>query len=243
MMNELAQYPVIHEQAVAWGDMDAFGHVNNVLYYRYIESARIRYLDALNIFDKVSQEPSLRLDMMLEPGDIQFCNNYCVMHSRSSFEDYEDLSPEEKLEIEKELYREKQIEAGVAPEDISDELPDEILEQSGIAPDQTAGEQNSQESAGQGDGTTSQQTSQSQGMPAFSDDMLRMISQEVVQENAEMILAEDANADLGLINETIFENLKNLMSQTGGAVTQEDMESLLGEVISRNFSGVEFFEP
>ena len=153
-----------------------------------------------------------------------------------SFEDYEDLSPEEKLEIEKELYREKQIEAGVAPEDISDELPDKILEQSGIAPDQTAGEQNSQESAGQGDGTTAQQTSQSQGMPTFSDDMLRMISQEVVQENAEMILAEDANADLGLINETIFENLKNLMSQTGGAVTQEDMESLIGEVISRNTS-------
>ena len=153
-----------------------------------------------------------------------------------SFEDYEDLSPEEKLEIEKELYREKQIEAGVAPEDISDELPDEILEQAGIAPDQTAGEQNSQESAGQGDGTTAQQTSQSQGMPTFSDDMLRMISQEVVQENAEMILAEDANADLGLINETIFENLKNLMSQTGGAVTQEDMESLIGEVISRNTS-------
>lgn len=153
-----------------------------------------------------------------------------------SFEDYEDLSPEEKLEIEKELYREKQIEAGVAPEDISDELPDEILEQAGIAPDQTAGEQNSQESAGQGDGTTAQQTSQSQGMPAFSDDMLRMISQEVVQENAEMILAEDANADLGLINETIFENLKNLMSQTGGSVTQEDMESLIGEVISRNTS-------
>ena len=153
-----------------------------------------------------------------------------------SFEDYEDLSPEEKLEIEKELYREKQIEAGVAPEDISDELPDEILEQSGIAPDQTAGEQNSQESAGQGDGTTAQQTSQSQGMPTFSDDMLRMISQEVVQENAEMILAEDTNADLGLINETIFENVKNLMSQTGGAVTQEDMESLIGEVISRNTS-------
>ena len=153
-----------------------------------------------------------------------------------SFEDYEDLSPEEKLEIEKELYREKQIEAGVAPEDISDELPDEILEQVGIVPDQTAREENSQESAGQGDTATAQQTSQSQVMPAFSDDMLRMISQEVVQENAEMILAEDANADLGLINETIFENLKNLMSQTGGAVTQEDMESLIGEVISRNTS-------
>ncbi len=28
-------------QQVAWGDMDAFGHVNNVHYYRYMESARI----------------------------------------------------------------------------------------------------------------------------------------------------------------------------------------------------------
>lgn len=31
-----------------------------------------------------------------------------------------------------------------------------------------------------------------------------MISQEVVQENADMILSEDANADLGVINETIL---------------------------------------
>ena len=36
-MKELSVYPVIYEQKVAWGDMDAFGHVNNVQYYRYIE--------------------------------------------------------------------------------------------------------------------------------------------------------------------------------------------------------------
>jgi len=39
------------EQSVAWGDMDAFGHVNNVVYYRYVESARIAYLDQMNIWD------------------------------------------------------------------------------------------------------------------------------------------------------------------------------------------------
>ena len=33
-MNILADYPVIFEQKIAWGDMDAFGHVNNVMYYR-----------------------------------------------------------------------------------------------------------------------------------------------------------------------------------------------------------------
>lgn len=51
-MQDLSRYPVIHQQRVAWGDMDAFGHVNNVQYYRYMESARIRYLDTLNIFNQ-----------------------------------------------------------------------------------------------------------------------------------------------------------------------------------------------
>ena len=51
-MLTLSDYPVIYEQSVAWGDMDAFGHVNNVMYYRYIESARIRYMDELNIFQQ-----------------------------------------------------------------------------------------------------------------------------------------------------------------------------------------------
>ena len=153
-----------------------------------------------------------------------------------SFEDYEDLSPEEKLEIERQLYREKQMEAGVAPEDISEELPEEILAQAGILPEQTEAASTAEQPAEQDNAAASQPAGQSSVMPAFSDEMLRMISQEVVQENAEMILAEDANADLGLINETIFENLRNLMSQTGGAVTQEDMESLIGEVISRNTS-------
>ncbi|MFW1745863.1 acyl-CoA thioesterase [Acinetobacter guillouiae] len=51
-MNSLTQFPIVYEQKVAWGDMDAFGHVNNVMYYRYIESARIEYFDRLNVFDQ-----------------------------------------------------------------------------------------------------------------------------------------------------------------------------------------------
>lgn len=50
-MEELNQYPVDFEQKVAWGDMDAFGHVNNVVYYRYMESARIAYFEKLGILD------------------------------------------------------------------------------------------------------------------------------------------------------------------------------------------------
>ena len=36
---------------VRWGDMDAIGHVNNVQYFRYGESGRIAYFDALEQVD------------------------------------------------------------------------------------------------------------------------------------------------------------------------------------------------
>jgi acyl-CoA thioester hydrolase len=41
----LPGYPVVIELAIAWGEMDAFGHVNNVAYFRYFESARIAYFE------------------------------------------------------------------------------------------------------------------------------------------------------------------------------------------------------
>ncbi len=34
---------------VRWGDMDAFGHVNNAKYFTYCESARIHYFAALGL--------------------------------------------------------------------------------------------------------------------------------------------------------------------------------------------------
>ena len=33
---------------VQWGDMDSIGHVNNAIYFRYIESGRIAYFEALD---------------------------------------------------------------------------------------------------------------------------------------------------------------------------------------------------
>ena len=49
--DELCHYPIIHHQPIQWGEMDAFNHLNNVVYYRYAESARIVYLQALGMFD------------------------------------------------------------------------------------------------------------------------------------------------------------------------------------------------
>ena len=34
---------------VAWGEMDAFGHVNNTVYLRWFESARIGYFEKLGL--------------------------------------------------------------------------------------------------------------------------------------------------------------------------------------------------
>ena len=42
----LEGYPAVVELPVQWGEMDAYGHVNNVVFFRHFESARIRYLEA-----------------------------------------------------------------------------------------------------------------------------------------------------------------------------------------------------
>jgi acyl-CoA thioester hydrolase len=40
---------LVHTERIAlrWGDMDAMGHVNNTVYFRFMEQARIGWFDAL----------------------------------------------------------------------------------------------------------------------------------------------------------------------------------------------------
>ena len=45
----LGSFPVKLEHRVAWGEMDAFGHVNNANYLRWFESARIAYFEKVSI--------------------------------------------------------------------------------------------------------------------------------------------------------------------------------------------------
>jgi len=42
-------YPVVIKFPVQWGDMDAFQHVNNVSYFRYLENARLAYFESFDI--------------------------------------------------------------------------------------------------------------------------------------------------------------------------------------------------
>jgi acyl-CoA thioester hydrolase len=47
MSDLLEGYTVTIEAHVAWGEMDAFAHVNNAVYFRWFESARIAWLDRI----------------------------------------------------------------------------------------------------------------------------------------------------------------------------------------------------
>ncbi len=49
MAAPLKGYPLVLQQPVIWGDMDAFGHVNNTVYLRYFEDARMAYFDKTGV--------------------------------------------------------------------------------------------------------------------------------------------------------------------------------------------------
>lgn len=51
MQSLLKDFPVIIELPVEWGEMDAFQHVNNTVYFRYFENARVVYFDRLGLWE------------------------------------------------------------------------------------------------------------------------------------------------------------------------------------------------
>lgn len=46
----LAGYPVVIAEDVAWGDMDSFAHVSNIVYFRYFQNARVEYMTRIGWF-------------------------------------------------------------------------------------------------------------------------------------------------------------------------------------------------
>jgi hypothetical protein len=45
-------------------------------------------VEALDYLDSVTSSKELQIEMYMEPGDMQFCNNYTVLHARRGFEDH-----------------------------------------------------------------------------------------------------------------------------------------------------------
>lgn len=87
------------EIPVRWGDMDAFGHVNNTLYFRYFEEARFKWMLKENMPINADTHPvvvtigctflrplfhpdTLRIELSIsEPGRSSFMMTYKVYSS------------------------------------------------------------------------------------------------------------------------------------------------------------------
>ena len=53
--------------------------------------------EALDLYDAISNEPGVALNMDLEPGDVQLLSNHLIVHARSDYEDHDD--PAEKRHL------------------------------------------------------------------------------------------------------------------------------------------------
>lgn len=47
MADPLNDFSVVVQLPVVWGEMDAFGHVNNTVFFRYFETARLAYFERI----------------------------------------------------------------------------------------------------------------------------------------------------------------------------------------------------
>jgi acyl-CoA thioester hydrolase len=82
---------------IRWGDMDAMGHVNNTVYFRYLEQARISWFVEAGCEPDPSGEGPVIVNarctfikQLKYPGDIEI-RTYVGEPGRSSFESYQEI--------------------------------------------------------------------------------------------------------------------------------------------------------
>lgn len=82
----------ISRMAIRWGDMDAFGHVNNTNYFRYMEQARIDCFERLGFLPDITGDAPVIVNahcsfnkQLKYPGEIEI-RTYGGKTGRSSFE-------------------------------------------------------------------------------------------------------------------------------------------------------------
>jgi acyl-CoA thioester hydrolase len=82
---------------IRWGDMDAMGHVNNTVYFRYLESARIDWFTQIGCDpDPAGEGPVIInahctfIKQLKYPGEIEVLT-YVGPPGRSSFETIQEI--------------------------------------------------------------------------------------------------------------------------------------------------------
>lgn len=80
------------EIPIRWGDLDAMGHVNNTVYFRYMEQCRISWFERLGIPPNPAGEGPVIVNAHCEfrrqleyPGDV-LCRHFVGEIGRSSFD-------------------------------------------------------------------------------------------------------------------------------------------------------------
>jgi hypothetical protein len=73
------------------------GHFAGMYQRQYIESSRrhlgvaplnAAQLEALDLLDRLAEDPAFHLEIDFQPGDIQLVNNHVLFHDRTGFEDW-----------------------------------------------------------------------------------------------------------------------------------------------------------
>src|SRR5215217_4274217 len=91
--------PLVHmmRMPIRWGDMDMMGHVNNAMYFTYLETARIDWFTSLGCSPNPAGEGPVLINAactfikQLEyPGDIEV-RTFIGDFGRSSFETYHQI--------------------------------------------------------------------------------------------------------------------------------------------------------
>jgi hypothetical protein len=86
-----------------WSEVPVFMPVGKRMIVQYVRSAIQKgqelpgiapltdiQVEALDFIDSLVEDPRIHLDMDFQPGDIQMVCNHSIMHSRTSFEDFEE---------------------------------------------------------------------------------------------------------------------------------------------------------
>lgn len=82
---------------IRWGDMDAMGHVNNTVYFRYLETARIEWFREIGCEPDPTGEGPVIINahctfirQLKYPGDIEILT-FAGQPGRSSFETIQEI--------------------------------------------------------------------------------------------------------------------------------------------------------
>lgn len=90
------QKRLVHEMLIPirWGDMDAMGHINNTVYFRYMETARIEWVNGMGLAPRPGGEAIVIVNAFCNfirqleyPGEI-LARHYVANPGRSSFDTF-----------------------------------------------------------------------------------------------------------------------------------------------------------